>query len=211
MHKAARGCPRAPRDRRVDPADDGRSRPPRAARATSRRTRSCTAGSVITPRPRDDLGASGLELRLDQQHQSGRRDAARRAAAPSTRVSEMNDRSATTTSTGPPMLAGVASRTWKRSSTVHPRVVADARVELTVADVDGHHLRGAALQQAVGEPAGRRAGVEHPPAVDVDGERVERGVELVAATADEARRRAAAARSRHRGARAAPPCRRALR
>ena len=46
----------------------------------------------------------------------------------------------------------------------------------------------AALQQAVGEAAGRRADVERPAAGDVDRERVEGGVELLAAASDEARR-----------------------
>jgi hypothetical protein len=62
-------------------------------------------------------------------------------------------------------------------------------VQLAVAHVDGHHLACAALEQAVGEAAGRCAGVEGAPAVDVDGEPVERGIELLPAAPDEARRR----------------------
>ena len=41
-----------------------------------------------------------------------------------------------------------------------PRVVPQARMELPVADVDGDHARRAALEQHVGEAAGRRADVE---------------------------------------------------
>ena len=63
-------------------------------------------------------------------------------------------------------------------------------MELPVADVDGDDRRRAALEDAVGEPARRRAGVEHASAFDVDGEGVEGGVELLAAPADEPRRRA---------------------
>ena len=42
----------------------------------------------------------------------------------------------------------------------HARVVAQPPVELSVADVERDDARGAALQQHVGEAAGRRADVE---------------------------------------------------
>ena len=54
-------------------------------------------------------------------------------------------------------------------------------------DVDGVDVRGGALEQAVGETTGGRSGVEHPPAGDDDAEVGQRGVELVAASADEGR------------------------
>ena len=60
-------------------------------------------------------------------------------------------------------------------------------MQLAVADVEGHDVRRAALQQAVGEAAGRGAAVERAAAGDVDGELGERGVELLAAASDEAR------------------------
>ena len=65
-----------------------------------------------------------------------------------------------------------------------------AGVQLAVADVEGDDLAGAALQQAVGEAAGRRPDVERRSPVDVDAEAVEGGVELLAAAPDEPRRRA---------------------
>ena len=61
-------------------------------------------------------------------------------------------------------------------------------MELAVADVERDHARGAALEQAVGEAAGRRADVEAVPARRVDAERVERVRELLAAARDEPRR-----------------------
>ena len=51
------------------------------------------------------------------------------------------------------------------------RIVAQAPVELPVSDVDGGHVLGAALQQTVGEPAGRGADVERIGAADVDAKR----------------------------------------
>ena len=49
-----------------------------------------------------------------------------------------------------------------RSQHGDPRVVAQRPRELTAADVDRDDVRRAGLEQAVGEPAGRRAGVEGP-------------------------------------------------
>ena len=50
------------------------------------------------------------------------------------------------------------------------RIVAQPRVELPVADVDGDHARRAALEQDVGEAAGRGADVEavEPGRVDAE-------------------------------------------
>ena len=70
----------------------------------------------------------------------------------------------------------------------HARVVAQPRVQLAVADVDRDHARGAALEQAVGEAAGRGADVERSRARRVDAERLERVRELLAAARDEPRR-----------------------
>ena len=102
-----------------------------------------------------------------------------------TTVREMNDRSPTTQFDQP------ADRGRRGVADVgalehrHPWVDAEAGVELAVADVEGHDVGRAALQQAVGEPPGRRADVERPTAGDVDAEVVERGVELLAASTDE--------------------------
>ena len=70
---------------------------------------------------------------------------------------------------------------------VDPRVLAQPPVELAVGDVERDHPGGAALQQAVGEAAGRGADVEAVEPGDVDAERVERVVELEPAARDEAR------------------------
>jgi hypothetical protein len=56
----------------------------------------------------------------------------------------------------------------------HARIVAQAPVELTVADVERHHARRAALEQDVGEAAGRGAHVERFAPGHRDSERVER-------------------------------------
>ena len=186
---------------------------PAAARASIDldRTRSVhrrVADHAATP---PTSGPAGLELRLHQQHESAPGRGARPAAPGSTARSEMNDRSATTRSTGPPIASGVRCRTLARSRTSTRGSLAQARVELAVADVDGDHLRRAALEQAVGEAAGRRAGVEGPRPRDVDPEPLERGVELLAAPPHEAGRRAERARPGRRARPGGTACRRATR
>ena len=92
----------------------------------------------------------------------------------------MNERSATTRSTGAPSAPASSSRRFVRSITV-TRVVPQRPRELPAADIDRDHLGRPRLQQAVGEPAGRRPGVEHAQPGDVDRELVERAPQLVAA------------------------------
>ena len=70
----------------------------------------------------------------------------------------------------------------------HARVVAEPLVQLPVADVERDHARGAALEEDVGEAAGRRADVEAVEPGRVDAERVERVRELVPAARDVRRR-----------------------
>jgi hypothetical protein len=65
------------------------------------------------------------------------------------------------------------------------RIGSESFVELTVPDVEGDDVRGTTLQQAIGEPAGGRAGIERPTTADVDAEDVECVVELRRSTADE--------------------------
>ena len=60
-------------------------------------------------------------------------------------------------------------------------------MELPVADVERDHARGAALEEDVGEAAGRGADVEAVAPGRVDAERVERVRELLAAARDEPR------------------------
>ena len=68
-------------------------------------------------------------------------------------------------------------------------------MELPAPGVDRHDVGRARLQDAVGEPARRGAGVEDPPPGRVEVEGVERGGELVATATDVPRRRR---RDRHR-------------
>ena len=65
-------------------------------------------------------------------------------------------------------------------------VGAQAPGELAVADVDGDDLGGAPAEQHLGEAAGGGAGVERPPALDGDRERVEGAQQLVRAAGDPA-------------------------
>ena len=59
-------------------------------------------------------------------------------------------------------------------------------MQLPVPDVEGGDARGAVLEHAVGEAAGRRADVEAVEPFDVEAERLERAFELPAAAAHEA-------------------------
>ena len=153
----------------VGSADRRHHRPHHGAPAVERRaddhSRSAprqTAGSVITPRPRPTscrpasncgltsttisrpVGSSADEDADDRaqrdERQVGDHRVERRRSVASVDVTEVGALAATST----------------RASAPEPFV------ELAVADVDGDHLRGAALEQAVGEAAGRRAGVEDP-------------------------------------------------
>ena len=70
----------------------------------------------------------------------------------------------------------------------HARVVAEPFVELAAADVESDHPRRAALEQDVGEAAGRGADVERVAPGRVDVELVEGVRELLPAARDEPRR-----------------------
>ncbi len=67
----------------------------------------------------------------------------------------------------------------------HPRVGPEPPVELTVGDVDGHNVLDPALEQAVGESAGRGPYVEGQPSGDIEPEAGERVGELDPAPGDE--------------------------
>src|ERR1700744_4773050 len=84
-------------------------------------------------------------------------------SAGNTVVSEMNDRSATIASTGPPVTSGVSSRALVGSK--RPG-------QLAVADVDGDHFTGPAIQQDFGESAGRGACVQAASTLQTDTEGV---------------------------------------
>ena len=87
----------------------------RAAAATSPSAASRSPGSRTTPPAPEPLRpTSNCGLTIGSSSPSGR---GARGSAGSTVRSEMNDRSATTSSTGPPMSSGVSVRTLVRSST----------------------------------------------------------------------------------------------
>ena len=91
-------------------------------------------------------------------------------------TSEMNERSATRTSAGPPISLRCRRLDVGSLEHGHPVVVAQTRVQLTVADVEGDDVGRAVRQQAVREPAGRRADVDGPAPCDVDAELLQCGV-----------------------------------
>src|SRR5438309_931482 len=66
----------------------------------------------------------------------------------------------------------------------HAWILAKAPGELAIADVDGDHALGAALQQDVGEAAGRGTHIETGTVPGIDGEGVERGRQFLPAAAD---------------------------
>ena len=72
----------------------------------------------------------------------------------------MNDASTTVRSAAPPMASGVSVRALVRSMTTTRAIDAKLVRELPVAHVDRDDARGAALQEAIGEAAGRRPEVE---------------------------------------------------
>ena len=157
LHVAARPGQRA--GHHAAHAQPERRRPARRRRAPPSAR---SAGSRTTPpdgsrsRPTSNCG-----LTIGSRSASGR---AQRTSAGSTRPSGMNDRSATTRSTGSPTCAGSSARTLVRSTHGDPRVALQRPGQLPVPDVDRDDVRRAAAQQQVGEPAGRRAGVQHPRA-----------------------------------------------
>ena len=61
-------------------------------------------------------------------------------------------------------------------------------MQLAIADVEGDHPAGAALQQAIGETPGGGSDVEAVELSDLDSEHVEGVSELLAAAGDEPRR-----------------------
>ena len=158
----------AAEDRRVDPADD------RAA-GGDERVGDLVADALVDRRVGDhaaapvDLGPPGLELRLHEQDHRRPRLAQRHQHRDD--HAQRDERHVDDHDVDRP-----ADRVRRRVADVRPlehhdpRVGADARVQLAVADVEGDDLAGARGQQAVGEPAGRRADVERPAAGDVDAE-----------------------------------------
>ena len=111
------------------------------------------------------------------------------ATAGRTLVSEMKETSTVARSGANGRSAGSRLRALRRSITVTRGSSRRPQIDLPVGDIEGDHPRRAALQQAIGEAAGRGADVEAVTAVDVDPERAQRVVELDPAAGDESRAR----------------------
>ena len=106
--------------------------------------------------------AAGLELGLDEGDDRGLRARAGACSAigPSTSATEMNETSTTARSIGSGSVVG-GQRPGVRPLHRHDPLVAPERLgELAAPDVDRVDARRAALEQHVGEAAGRRAHVE---------------------------------------------------
>jgi hypothetical protein len=69
----------------------------------------------------------------------------------------------------------------------HPWILTQALVQLCAPDIEGDHPRRAALEEDIGETARGRTQVERMPSSGLDGENVQRVVELFAASGDEPR------------------------
>ena len=124
------------------------------------------------------LRPSGLELRLHQQQEIGlRRGTGEERARHRSQRDERQvghhdvDRSADGGS-----IEGADVGALPK---VDALVVAETLVELAVPHIDGDDLARPALEETVGEPTGRRAGVERAATLDEDPEAVEPGGELV--------------------------------
>ena len=153
-----------------------------AARDASSTTRACTAGSRITPflptsaRPASNCGFTSATTSAPSRSSGGTLGKMCR--------NEMNDTSMVT----------MSNECWQVRRLERPRIralddddagiVAQAPIELAVADVEGDDPARAALEQHVGESAGRCADVERLAAVDGYAERVERMRQLDPASAD---------------------------
>ena len=151
-----------------------------SAPLTSSSTRARTSGSRITPRPREASArpASNWGFTRSTRSAPGRRAREQggrdRPQGDERQVGHDEvDRSADGGGVERPDVGALAE--------IDALVVTKAFVQLAVADVDGDDLPGSALQQAVRESAGGRAGVEGPHTVDRDPESVEPGGQLLAA------------------------------
>ena len=109
---------------------------------------------------------------------------AHETSAGNTVDSEMKDRSATT------MLDRSADGRRCQLAHVgafqhrHPLVRPQRPCQLPVSDVDGDHLAGTAIEQHLGEPAGRGTGVQAARIGHRDAEGVQRADELVRTAGD---------------------------
>jgi hypothetical protein len=149
----------------------------------ARRTCSWIAGSRTTLA---DLVAAGLELRLDQRHdRRGRRHHPEHGRQ---RQAQRDERDVDRGQVGR-LRQGFEPAHVGALHDHHARVAAQSVVELAVAHVERVHPARAALEQDVGEAAGRGAHVQGDGARDVQPPGVERRRQLEPAAADVGQRR----------------------
>ena len=138
-------------------------RRPRAGASPATETRArrrSSAERTTPPRPTSSRPSSNCGFTIASSSPAGARH---RATAGSTFASEMNETSTVTRSGAYSSWSGVEAARVDALHHGHPRVVAEAPVELAVAHVERDHVRGAALQEAVRETPGRCTDVEAPP------------------------------------------------
>jgi len=136
------------------------------------------------------LGPAGLELWLDEQDQirARRRTGEQRRGDRTQRYeAQIGDDEIDCSSDGFGVEAADVGSLPDLDSIVGTQLL----VQLPIADIDGDHAWCAVLQQAVGEPAGRRARVEGSTAAHIDLEALERRRQLLAPSAHVAQRRPA--------------------
>ena len=153
---------------------------PSALRAGFDRRADLRVNRGIPDRALHDMGASRLELRLDQRDEprlgGGQRQHARQHQTQRNEADVADDRRRRRFEEIGGEIARVASFVND-----HAPIRAQSRRELAVADVDGGDPARAARQQNVGEAAGRSADVEAIAAARIEPERVERRLQLDAA------------------------------
>ena len=145
-------------------------------------------GGVADDAALADVGRPGLELRLHERERApARRGAAERGRK---RLVEPDERDVADDERRRERKGGAVEAADVRPlEDGHARVVAQLRVQLAVADVEGADPGRAGLEEAVGEAAGRGSHVEAMLPGHVEVERVERVRELLAPARDEARAR----------------------
>jgi len=75
-------------------------------------------------------------------------------------------------------IAGLQFSGIEPFDTHHPRIAAQARMQLAMSDIHPHHLRSALLQQAIGEATGTLAHIQTAPARGIPASRLEGAFEL---------------------------------
>ena len=157
--------------------------------STSSRTRSTDLRIGDDALALADLRTAGFELWLDEQHHRSPRLAQRHQRRDDHAQRDERQVADHDVDAAPDLLGGGVTDV-AAFEVRDPRIGTQPFVQLAVPDVERDDVRRAALQQTVGEPTGRCAGVERAQAGHVDGEHRQRMVELLGAPSDEPRRRA---------------------